>query len=119
MYRPASIASPKSRPRGKVLIRRLVVIAFFVEVGLLLMVLPWSVFWEQNYFAHAWPVVEPIFLNNFVRGGISGLGLVNLVAGLSELMSIFVSREGNDTRLPESDADPDAYAKRPDARVEP
>jgi hypothetical protein len=82
-------------------------------------VLPWSAFWEENYFARAWPFVRPIFLNNFVRGGISGLGLVNLVAGLSELMSVFVVRDAPGTPLSGSDADGDPYAKSQDARVEP
>ena len=37
------------------MIRRLLYVAFFLEVGLLLVVLPWSGFWERNYFAMAWP----------------------------------------------------------------
>ena len=72
------------------MIRRLVFVAFFIEVGLLLVVLPWSAFWEQNYFARAWPVLQPLFVNNFIRGGITGLGLVNLVAGVFELMPMFI-----------------------------
>jgi len=71
-------------------IRRLVFVAFFIEVGLLLIVLPWSAFWEQNYLARAWPVLQPLFVNNFIRGGITGLGLVNLVAGVFELMPMFI-----------------------------
>jgi len=55
----------------------------------LLVVLPWSGFWEQNYFADAWPLVRSIVTNNFVRGGISGLGVVNLVAGFADLASMF------------------------------
>ena len=31
--------------------RRLIYVAFFLEVGLLLIVLPWSAFWDRNYFA--------------------------------------------------------------------
>jgi hypothetical protein len=61
-------------------------------VGLLLVVLPWSQFWEHNYFAQAWPTVEQIVTNNFVRGGISGLGIVNLVIGFSDLSGIFAAR---------------------------
>ena len=77
--RPASSGSPKSRRRGRTLIRRLVYVAFFLEVGLLLLVLPWSAFWENNYFAEAWPLIRPFLTNNFVRGGVTGLGVVNLV----------------------------------------
>jgi hypothetical protein len=85
-----------------------------------LIVLPWSAFWEQNYFARAWPALHPIFLNNFVRGGVTGLGFVNLVAGAFELMSMFAIRVRQDTPLDGSGvADAEPYAKTPDARVEP
>ncbi len=120
MCRPGSIASPKPRRGGSVLLRRLVFVAFFIEVGLLLIVLPWSAFWEQNYFARAWPALHPIFLNNFVRGGVTGLGFVNLVAGVFELTSMFAARDPNAAPLDDPDgAAADQYGKSPDARVEP
>jgi len=56
-------------------------------------VLPWSSFWERNYFAYAWPILRPMLTNNFVRGAISGLGVLNLLAGLSELVPVFTPRE--------------------------
>lgn len=70
---------------GLAVIRHLVMIAFFVEVGLLLIVLPWSAFWERNYFVYAVPLLEPILLSPFVRGAVSGLGLLNLAAALSTM----------------------------------
>jgi len=85
--------SPARRPRGRVLIRRFVYVAFFLEVGLLLVVLPWSTFWERNYFAEALPVLQPLLTNNFVRGAVTGLGLVNLVAGFADLSLLFSARE--------------------------
>ena len=39
----------------------------------MLVVLPWSEFWANNYFAAAWPLVRSIVTNNFVRGGVSGI----------------------------------------------
>jgi hypothetical protein len=71
----------------------LIFVAFFLEVGLLLIVVPWSTFWDRNYFADMWPVVRAIVTNNFVRGAISGLGLVNLVAGFAELSWVFTARD--------------------------
>ena len=64
-------------------------VAFFLEVGLLLVVLPWSLFWERNYFATAWPWLRLLVGNHFVRGAVSGLGAVNLAVGLSDLASMF------------------------------
>ena len=66
------------------LFRRVMLVAFFGEVGLLLMLLPWSNFWERNYFVYAVPVLEPLLTSPFVRGAISGLGVLNIFAALSE-----------------------------------
>jgi hypothetical protein len=52
-------------------------------------VLPWSEFWERNYFAQNWPTIRPFVNNSFVRGGVSGLGFVNLLVGISVLAPIF------------------------------
>jgi hypothetical protein len=56
-------------------------------------VLPWSEFWEHNYFAVAWPLVQSIVMNNFVRGGVSGLGVVNLIAGFADLVVALTTRD--------------------------
>jgi hypothetical protein len=76
-------------------------IAFFLEVGLLLIVLPWSAFWDRNYFAATWPGLRPIVTNNFVRGAVTGLGLVNLVAGFADLTLVFASRQRRNVTLPD------------------
>jgi hypothetical protein len=68
---------------------RLVFLAYFVEVGLLLLVVPWSPFWERNYFIQMWPALERIAGNNLVRGAVSGLGVINLWAAMSELGGLF------------------------------
>lgn len=72
--------------------RRLLLIAVFLETGFLLLVIPWSYFWDQNYFAQALPAVHEVMVNNYVRGAISGLGLVNLYLGLAELVTAITSR---------------------------
>lgn len=87
------------------MIRRLLYVAFFLEVGLLLVVLPWSGFWERNYFAMAWPALRELLTNNFLRGAVTGLGLVNLYAGFADLAVVFAAR-------------PSIAAGRPDAADE-
>jgi hypothetical protein len=53
-------------------------------------VLPWwPTFWEHNYFAMAWPPLRALLSNNFVRGAVSGLGVVNLFAGFADLAYLF------------------------------
>ena len=59
---------------------------------MLLIVLPWSAFWEENYFAGAWPALGALLRNNYARGAISGLGVVNVIAGLADLAPIFGAR---------------------------
>lgn len=81
--------------------RRLLYIAFFLEVGLLLVVLPWSGFWEKNYFAMTWPALRELLTNNFVRGAVTGLGLVNLYAGFADLAIVFAARPSNPSGRPE------------------
>lgn len=71
---------------------RLLLIVFYIEVGLVLTVVPWSTYWERNYFADVIPLLHSITTNNFFRGAISGLGVVNLVAALSELRSLLAAR---------------------------
>lgn len=72
--------------------RRLLYVAFFLETGFLLFVLPWSAYWDRNYFGQWMPFVRDAITNNFVRGAVSGLGIVNVAAGLGELVAIVVAR---------------------------
>ena len=72
--------------------RRLFLVALFLEVGFLLVVIPWVPFWDHNYFAQVVPAVEDLITNNFLRGAVSGLGLVNVYLGLSELVATLSAR---------------------------
>jgi hypothetical protein len=83
---------PTPHREGSQLFRRLLLVALFLEIGLLLVVLPWSGFWDRNYFGAALPGLRSIITNNFVRGAVTGLGLVNLLAGVTELILLFAGR---------------------------
>ena len=60
-------------------------------VGLVLLVAPWTTpttpftgsLWEANYLLQ-YPGVRAVLLNPFVRGTVSGLGLVNIVLAVHE-----------------------------------
>lgn len=73
--------------------RRLLIIAVLIELGLLLIVVPWSTYWERNYFAQVSPLVQTLVTNNYVRGAITGLGAVNVLAALSDLATLVRRRE--------------------------
>ncbi len=72
--------------------RRLLLTALFFEVGLVLLAVPWSPYWDRNYFAEGVPLVRTVITNNFVRGAVSGVGVVNLLVAFSEIVSVFVAR---------------------------
>ena len=71
-------------------------VALLLEAGLLLILIPWSTFWDRNYFGEAIPAMRHLLTNNFVRGAVSGLGLVNVLAALGELADVFSSRRRAD-----------------------
>jgi hypothetical protein len=73
-------------------VKRLMFVALSIEIGLVLLVIPWSSFWERNYFAQLFPPLHTLITNHFVRGAVSGIGLINLSVGLAELVSIFTGR---------------------------
>ncbi|MSO35220.1 MAG: hypothetical protein EXQ54_02140 [Acidobacteria bacterium] len=53
------------------------------------MLIPWSTFWERNYFVEWSPAMLTSY---YVRGAISGLGLVNVGAALVELAELFSAK---------------------------
>ena len=64
------------------LLRAIVVVLCF-EMGALLLYLPWSVFWEQNYFLAHFPSLMPFFLHPSFRGIVSGLGVLDIILAIS------------------------------------
>lgn len=51
----------------------------------MLVVAPWTGNWEQNFFAQTRPWLQTLMANPFVRGGVTGIGMVTAVAGLRDL----------------------------------
>jgi hypothetical protein len=57
--------------------------------------IPWSAFWDRNYFVEASSSLGGLLTNNYTRGAISGLGLVNVWAALAELADLFGSKSAD------------------------
>ena len=77
---PASPADPtpeadSARARR---ILRIVFLLFCLEVGLILLLLPWTLLWDNNYFFSLSSGWRTFWLSSYLRGAVSGLGLVNL-----------------------------------------
>ena len=58
---------------------RAILILLCFELGALLIYLPWSQLWEQNYFLSRFPALIPVVLHPSIRGAVSGLGLLDIV----------------------------------------
>jgi hypothetical protein len=59
------------------ILRAMTVVLLF-ELGALLLYLPWSAFWEQNYFLSHVPWLIPIVLHPSMRGIVSGIGVLDI-----------------------------------------
>jgi hypothetical protein len=84
--RPA-LEAPEKANRFTVWLHRLslvVFVIFCIELGMLLAVLPWTPVWVNNGILAAHPVLKSIAQANFVRGFVSGIGLVDIWLGIWE-----------------------------------
>ena len=52
--------------------------------GVFLVLAPWSALWDTNYFVQPYPSLRALMLSGYLRGTVSGLGLVNIVLALDE-----------------------------------
>jgi hypothetical protein len=48
--------------------------------------------WRRNAFLSVLPWLGPVMGNPFVRGAVTGIGLITLAAGLRDLASVFLAR---------------------------
>jgi hypothetical protein len=56
------------------------------------MVAPWSVFWEHNRFTQERPALEMVVDSPYVRGAVTGIGVITTIAGLAEIGSLVTRR---------------------------
>jgi hypothetical protein len=61
---------------------RVVLLLLWMELGLVLILVPWSEVWQVNYFLYQYPSLGLIAQNPYLRGAISGLGLMNVLFAL-------------------------------------
>lgn len=85
------------KPPGPGWFQRLSLILFVIfcfELGLFLLVYPWTEGWSGNYFASAVPdrmvsVWHEWWDNEYVRGAVSGVGVLNVWIAITELFRLF------------------------------
>jgi hypothetical protein len=70
----------------------LLLAAYFLVAGIILIVAPWSAFWDRNFFAISMPALDAVLSSPYARGAVSGIGLITMLAGLAEVSGAFASR---------------------------
>jgi hypothetical protein len=63
-------------------ILRIVLLLLWFELGVVLILLPWSDVWDVNYFLYQYPTLGFFLKNSYLRGMISGLGIMNVIFAL-------------------------------------
>jgi hypothetical protein len=57
---------------------RVALLMVWLEIGLTLILVPWSYVWDANFFVYQYPGLGVFLGNPFLRGAISGLGFMNV-----------------------------------------
>jgi hypothetical protein len=63
------------------------------EIGFLLVFLPWHRSWQENNFLYliaetfGAPGLRQIILSGWVRGAVTGLGVINIMIGIREILT--------------------------------
>ena len=63
-------------------VARTLFLLVWVELGLVLVLVPWSEIWEANYFLVRYPMLSMLARSAYLRGAISGLGVMNIFLAL-------------------------------------
>lgn len=97
---PEQESASRGRPAytsGQLWARRLGLLVFVLiclELGIALVVLPWTHIWTDNNLLLDYPTVRFWAANTFVRGAFSGLGLVDIWLGIWEVVRYRETRTG-------------------------
>lgn len=78
---------PRQAHRWYHILSALLLIVFCMELGVFLIVFPWTSLWDANLFSSIperrhW---RDIWFNAYVRGAVSGIGALNLYIALGEI----------------------------------
>ena len=86
--------SPVPRYRWYHKLSAMIFILFCMEVGAFLLLFPWTEWWEHNLFSSIVPEWHRFWENAYVRGSVSGLGVVNFYISFLEIIRLrrFVRR---------------------------
>jgi hypothetical protein len=85
---PVPVAVERPRYRWYHKLSAVLLVTFCLEIGLFLLIFPWTEYWDNNYFATLLPEWRRFWTNTYFRGAISGLGVVNLYISFLEIFRL-------------------------------
>jgi hypothetical protein len=54
---------------------------------------PWTALWDANYLLQPYPQARALVLSGYMRGAVTGIGLVNILLALDEALSHIRARD--------------------------
>jgi hypothetical protein len=70
---------------------------YCLEAGLFFIVVPWTRVWTMNPLLQANPALALFAGNAFVRGFVTGFGVVHILIGVKDIMRIAAARRAGRT----------------------
>src|SRR5205809_6972676 len=92
---PGNASAPSTQPEEEassqpLWMRRIILVLFVMfclQMGMMLLFLPWTPPWSSNsWLAEHW-TIRSVLTNYFVRGVVSGLGIIDIFIGISEAVN--------------------------------
>lgn len=85
---PASPDAQAPRPvhRWYHVVGAAVLITVCISMGLFLLIFPWSALWDANSYVLEMPALLDYWSSPYLRGAVSGLGILNLMFALADLI---------------------------------
>ena len=83
---PVPEQRPHKVPRWLLVIETILFVVLRLYVGALVVLLPWRSIWTTNAWVNYWPIVADFIAQGWVRGIVSGLGLLNIWIAFSAII---------------------------------
>jgi hypothetical protein len=58
---------------------------FWLALGMALILAPWLELWGANYFVYTYPAVGLVLRSPYVRGAVTGLGILDVLLSLEAI----------------------------------
>jgi hypothetical protein len=71
---------------------RLFLALYCLEAGFFFLIVPWTRMWTMNPLLQSNVTVSMVAGNPFIRGFVSGLGVIHLLIGVTDIISITQAR---------------------------